>query len=422
VDGKKNQDELGVDCGGVCVRQCAELLAPIKILWAKAFESRPGVYYAVAMVENPNLDSVARNVAYTIRLLDASGVLIAERSGKTYVLPKESFPIFEGNIITGETQPSRVEVVFDRNISWDRRSPEPSVFKITDRQLTSADTRPRLTATIHNDGATTYRDISVSAIISDKTGSPVGASKTLIDVLTPGEAKAFALTWSQPFAYTADAEVCTQPVDVILALDRSGSMASDAKDPPQPLTLAKQAAADFVSRMTVQDQVGYVSFATEASSPIDQELSSDRERVRDAILRTTIRTNGVQYTNIGDALAKAYAEFQTQRRNPDAKGVLILLTDGAPTYPKDPNNPKFPEQYARQVADTLKRSGVEIYTIGLGDEINQDLLLDLASSPQQYYSAATGADLSQIYRTIASAVCKKDPPLIQFFPRLNNAP
>lgn len=422
TDGEQNQDELGVDCGGTCVRQCTEFVTPISVIWAKAFQSRPGVYYAIALVENPNANIGTRRVPYVFRLLDSAGEVLAERSGQTYLLPNERAPIFVGNIVVADKIPARVEVRFERNVEWLRMDAPPPTLSVVDRKLSSVDTRPRLTANLVNEGASTVRDVGVTAIISDKTGTPVGGSSTFVDVLGPGESTRLTFTWSEPFAYTADTETCAQPIDVILALDRSGSMSSDGKDPPQPLTQAKEAAAKFVSLMTMQDQVGYVSFATEASNPIDSELSRDTNRIEQSILATKIRTDGVQYTNIGDALARARSEFQSQRRNPAAKPVVVLLTDGAPTYPKDPSDRDFPAKYARQVADVLKLEGVTIFTIGLGNDLNETLLRDIASSPEQYFRAATGAELLGIYQSIARAVCVKPPPLIEIIPRANNVP
>lgn len=422
TDGKQNQKELGVDCGGPCVRQCTELVDPIRVIWTKAFQSRPGVYYVIAMVENPNPDVGSKRVPYVLQLFDSGGEVIAERNGRIYMLPNERFPVFVGNIVLDEKIPARVEIQFDRNVEWVKMNSEIPKLSVTDRLLSSAETRPRLTAKLLNEGPSVIQDITVMAVISDKRGVPVGGSSTFVDVISPGESAPLAFTWSQPFSYDADTEECTQPVDVILALDRSGSMASDGKSPPQPLTQAKDAAADFVSLLNREDQIGYVSFATDASNPIDQELSRDKVQVQKAIINTEIGKNGVQYTNIGDALARAHSEFRTQRKNPDARSVVVLLTDGEPTYPKSPDDPNFPSNYARQVASVLKQEGISIFTIGLGDDLNEALLQEIASSPEQYYRAATGAELLHIYQSIAKAVCVKAPPLIEVFPRANNVP
>jgi Mg-chelatase subunit ChlD len=421
-DQRQNQDEQGIDCGGVCTRQCADLIQPIKVVWTKMFQSRPGTYYAVAFIENPNFAVGTKKITYTFTVFDSTEEKIAERSGETYLLPNERFPLFVGNITTGGVEPSRVEVRFSRAAEWSRMESNPVQLSVTDRVLSGVESRPRLTAYLTNEGSDTLRDVSVSAVISDKSGTPVAGSATYVDMIAPGEKTRMAFTWSEPFKYNADTEVCEQPVDVVLALDRSGSMSSDSKNPPQPLTQAKEAAADFVSRLSLEDQVAYVSFATDATEPIDQELTRNISRVRTNILETEIGSDGVQYTNIGAALMRARVELQTQRRNPEANGIIILLTDGAPTYPKDLNDAKYPEKYARQIADVIKRENIEVYTIGLGDDINETLLTEIATTPDRYYRAASGADLAGVYKTISTAICKKAPSVIEIFPRVYNVP
>ncbi len=422
TDGKQNQNERGVDCGGPCALQCRSDVSPIKIDWVKLFETRPGTYYAIASVENPNFNTGTSKLPYTVRVYDANGTKILERSGQTFALPNERFYVFEGNLQTGDQVPAKVEMTFSKVVDWIKTAAELPAMSITNRTLENSDTRPKLVATLSNDSGDTIRDVSVTTMIYDAKGNQIAGSATLVDKVPPGQTAPITFTWSQGFVYGAEYESCSQPVDVMLALDRSGSMASDKKSPPQPLTQAKDAAEEFVSKMTGSDQVGYVSFATKVSQPIDQELTKNFSAVRNSISETEIGKDGVQYTNIGDALLSARNEFLSQRKNKEARQVIVLLTDGAPTYPKDPANPNYPEEYTRQVAQALKQDGVGIYTIGLGDEVNEKLLKEIASTPEQYYAAATGAELSKVYQDVATAICKRAPSVIEIIPRINNVP
>jgi Mg-chelatase subunit ChlD len=115
-------------------------------------------------------------------------------------------------------------------------------------------------------------------------------------------------------------------------------------------------------------------------------------------------------------------EFQTQRRNDDARAIVVLLTDGVPTYPKDAKNPKYAEQYGQSLAEALKRDGVTIYTIGLGEEVNKEYLLGLASAPENNYIATNGKELAGVYQQIATAICQKGPSVIEVIPRINDIP
>ena len=133
-------------------------------------------------------------------------------------------------------------------------------------------------------------------------------------------------------------------------------------------------------------------------------------------------TNGLQYTNIGDALRRSIDELGTFRRNENARPIIVLLTDGIPTRPEDPNNAsnkEYPAVYAKQVAQEVKSKDIALYTIGLGDEVDGSFLTQLVTSPEYYYKAASGAQLGAIYQQIATAICKKGPSVIEIIPRLN---
>ena len=199
-------------------------------------------------------------------------------------------------------------------------------------------------------------------------------------------------------------------------------MASDGANPPQPLTAAKQAASAFVDRLTAVDQVAYISFATEASNPLDQPLTSETARLKKPIESTVIEKGSTQYTNIGDAIRRSVNELATLRANEAARPIIVLLTDGIPTRPIDPQtgeDKEYPATYARQMANEAKAQDVSIYTIGLGDEVESDFLAEISTSPEYYYKAASGEELGEIYQEIATAICKKGPSVIEIIPRVN---
>ena len=98
LDGRQNQGEDGVDCGGPCQLLCkSKTLEPI-VLWQRFFKVSPGVYNAVAYVQNPNVNSAAYNVPYVFRLYDARNLIIYERKGITAIAPRVTTPVFESGI------------------------------------------------------------------------------------------------------------------------------------------------------------------------------------------------------------------------------------------------------------------------------------------------------------------------------------
>ncbi len=417
----QNQNETGVDCGGVCALQCVDTHQGIKTIWTKTFVVRKGMYDVASLVENPNLDASIPQLNYTIELFDASGRTILSRSYSTFANAGDHFMLYGGGLDTQGIEATKARLTIAPGYKYVKASPpQQRKISVLGYELQTPDTTPQLVATVQNQTTDTLNNVPVTATVSDKNG-PVGVSETYIDELQPRETKKITFTWPQKFIYDAAGQTCAAPVDIMLVLDRSGSMASDGSNPPQPLSMAKSAAEDFVSQLTKDDQAGYVSFATDVTSPIDQPLTQDLTRVNAAIAGTQILTSGLQLTNIAAALTAASDEFSTQRKRSDARQAVVLLTDGAPTDPKDPADPKntkYPITIAENAAKDLKSKGVTLYTIGLGGDVNVDFLKGIATLPEYYYAAPSGSELGRVYKQIATTICKKGPSVVEIIPRI----
>jgi len=97
-------------------------------------------------------------------------------------------------------------------------------------------------------------------------------------------------------------------------------------------------------------------------------------------------------TRIDLALDAARGELTGPARREGNNPVLILLTDGEPTG-------TTPEE-VRAAADRAKEPGVLLFTIGLGQAVDHDLLRDVAGQPEWYFFAPDTSDLEDIYGQI----------------------
>jgi len=189
-----------------------------------------------------------------------------------------------------------------------------------------------------------------------------------------------------------------QPADVMLVLDRSGSMSG------QKIADAKAAAKGFLDRMDLSmDQVGLVSFSDAAT--LNQVLTQMAGPVRTAI--DGLVASGA--TNITDAITQAQAELTSARHRTGNQPVIVLLSDGQPTAGGDP----------RPAATAAKNAGTRIFTIGLGADVDPNLLRDLASSPSDYFFAPTSSQLDAIYQQIAGAIAGSPATNITIVDRLS---
>lgn len=174
-----------------------------------------------------------------------------------------------------------------------------------------------------------------------------------------------------------------RPADVMLVVDRSGSMAG------QPIRDARDAARAFVDRLDASiDQVGLVSFNNTAT--LDAVLTSAVGTVRAAIDRLL---EGGE-TNIADPLLLAQAELASARRRAGSQPVIVLMSDGRPNTGGDP----------LAAAAAAKAAGSRIFTIGLGTGVDPDLMRALASTPGDYFYAPDSTQLAGIYQQIAGVI------------------
>lgn len=141
----------------------------------------------------------------------------------------------------------------------------------------------------------------------------------------------------------------TEGIDIMLAIDVSGSMlARDFK--PDRITAAKEVAASFIADR-YGDRIGLAVFAGEAFT--QSPLTTDQATLQTLLgrIRSGVIEDG---TAIGNGLATAINRL----RESEAKSkVVILLTDGV-------NNRG--EIAPLTAAEIAKAQGIRVYTIGVG--------------------------------------------------------
>ncbi len=201
-DAQMNGQERGIDCGGACARACTAEVAPLSVLWSRAFKVTEGRYNAVAYIENPNRNIAAQKVSYRFRFADANNVYIGKRDGSTYVPPSGHFAVFEPAIDVGHSTPVYVTFEFTSAPPWTRVSQEVlSQLKVTSSNivLVGEDTSPRLRATVRNNSLFYIPEVDVVTILYDATGNAVSASRTYLDELAPEESVDVGFTWPEAF-------------------------------------------------------------------------------------------------------------------------------------------------------------------------------------------------------------------------------
>ncbi|MHB0972955.1 MAG: VWA domain-containing protein [Thiobacillus sp.] len=191
---------------------------------------------------------------------------------------------------------------------------------------------------------------------------------------------------------------------LLLAVDVSGSMASqDMAGGATRLQVVQQVAGDFIRRRH-GDQVGLILFGTRPY--LQAPLTPDLDTVGQFLDEAMIGVAGTQ-TAIGDAIGLAIKRLRQDPVRSGRKGdtVLILLTDGSSNAGEMP-----PVEAAKMAA----RAGLRIYTIGVGaaaqdgffglagnSDLDEDTLKSIARiTGGEYFRATDAAALEQVYARI----------------------
>jgi len=198
-DGKQNQDEQGIDCGGVCTLLCRSQYVPLTVLWSRFSKVSDGVYNVLAYIENPNINAGANNLNYTFKLYDKNGILLKQRFGQTFAPANKIMAVFEPELLTGNQMPSRVEFSFTSNAVWVRQDSAETNLSVSQAVMSREDTAPRLSFVLTNKTVKLINKIEAVGIVYNAGGNTIAFSRTIIDSLADREARTVNFNWPLPF-------------------------------------------------------------------------------------------------------------------------------------------------------------------------------------------------------------------------------
>ncbi|MDO8589730.1 MAG: VWA domain-containing protein [bacterium] len=418
-DLKQNGDETGIDCGGSCQLLCTAQSLPLILKGdPRVLELGPSLYAVVAVVENPNVTAEIYHARYILKLFEESSLApVRVIESEAFVPKSDTFIIFEGPLDMGEWRPVRATLEWQTDaFVWQKNTQTAIDLSVKNAALTSRDSNPRIDAVLVNNSLGSAANIELTALVSGEDGNLIAAAKTFVENLLGGGLTPVVFNWSEPFKIKED--ICGFPVDVALVIDRSGSMDDLGANPPQPLTDVKNTALYFINHLGKNDRHSLISFANEASTPVDAAFSVNIDTIRQAITNISIATTTIQNTNIGAGILAAREELNSTRHREKAGKALVLLTDGIPTLPIKAGVGNYPETYAVESARLARQDGISIYTIGLGKNVNKNLLQTLATTTAEAYFAPSTNELNGIYNQIATKICRKSPAVIDIYIRV----
>ena len=197
-----------------------------------------------------------------------------------------------------------------------------------------------------------------------------------------------------------------EEADVVIVLDRSGSMGGSA------ITQAQNGANSLIDALGPNDQVSLVSFADDVS--LDEGLTTDHNAVQNAV--SAISTGGGTNMEAGveqaheelfaaDEFGSAYGESGNARSG--ARKIVVFLSDGNAN--EDSGVTDSPSDDPVNEAGNLKSDDAEVFTIAYGSGAPTGTLGDMASDPasnpeDQYAFDADTSDVESVFQGIGGTV------------------
>ncbi|MBW8864285.1 MAG: VWA domain-containing protein [Verrucomicrobia bacterium] len=243
----------------------------------------------------------------------------------------------------------------------------------------------------------------------------------------------FIVALAQPRVLKSTTEVKASGVDIVVALDMSGSMISEdfevRGERVNRFNMARSVLKGFIDQRP-NDRIGLVLFASQAF--IATPLTLDHDFLQENLDRLEIGAIDQNTTAIGDGLGTAVNRL----RDLKAKSkIVILMTDG------QNNSGKLDPLLAAEAAASLK---VKVYTVGIGMrgqapmpahdmfgrkvyqmvpvDVDEDTLQKIADrTGGRYYRADNAERFKQIYEEIdklekTDASIKKYTQFDELFP------
>lgn len=219
-DGKQNQNEGGVDCGGVCTQACVESVTgqPLVIDEATAFSAGEKSYDAVMRVTNPNNAVGAKTFRYKLELLDQRGQVVSETTGESWALPQETKTLFAFGLVTSEPPVKAVltieDVIWTKLVNYDIE-PKLGVYNQTyTTSLRPGELGGVATGLITNESDYDFRLVTIKVVLRDASGKPLAINQTDRRTFLSGEQHSFRLVWPVLFGGTVSTVEVTADADV----------------------------------------------------------------------------------------------------------------------------------------------------------------------------------------------------------------
>jgi len=198
-DGKQNQNEKGVDCGGICApcRNLSETL-DLKVMENSFVFGGNDTYDGLIKISNPNLSVGSPSFSYRTILRDANGNIIDEKTGQAFILPAETkYIAILGFSVARDENPAKLDFEIS-DMQWQEfiQYQKPQLNTYSKRfNLLSDMVGGEAYGVLKNESGFDFNVIRVAVILRDRENKLLALNTTQMNTVRSGEERDLKLTW-----------------------------------------------------------------------------------------------------------------------------------------------------------------------------------------------------------------------------------
>ncbi len=219
-DGKQNQNEAGIDCGGPCFPCAITGVADPEVLWKKILPATAKAGNLIIAIKNTTGKYGADNIEYAIRLVGADGRSLKEFSGKSFILPSQIKYIVIPNIDILARDVLDIQFSISK-ISWKTINVDNSLLghRMVSGRFSAGADLGYITIGGHviNRTAIILDNISVYAVVYNKNNppEPVAVGSTNVYTVLPNEERFFQINIPGPIFGVKKEDIDLENIDIL---------------------------------------------------------------------------------------------------------------------------------------------------------------------------------------------------------------
>lgn len=197
-DNIQNQNETGIDCGGVCAISCEQKNAePLEVSYVKKIKDGNDKAILLAQIKNPNFEYGASDFSYDFNVYDLDNNRIKNIPGHSFIYPGETKYLFE--IIDAGKNYTTQDLLISQYV-WksSEEFKKPNIqLKDNKTEINSVDSIYPLivSGVVKNIDVIVAAKTIISAFVYDNADAVIGVSKTELENLNPTEEKKFTIVF-----------------------------------------------------------------------------------------------------------------------------------------------------------------------------------------------------------------------------------